>query len=240
MTTGTTTEPESLETRPELKISPATAEILTGDSCPFTIQPSDLAIEWSLNPEAGSIDPHGIYSAPATLNGSRSVVILAREQGSARFATATITLSDAPQRIRWLGWFGAIVAVLLAVGVLLFWRLLSGSAALLGLVMVMGALGSMLHFASSFAEYVGNRTFQPSWFWYYVSRPFVGAGLAIIFFFLFGAGWVNSQNAGGLMRVATVSALVGLFSDRAVRKLSDILDTVLAAKDDRKDKVNAG
>jgi hypothetical protein len=158
--------------------------------------------------------------------------VLAREQGGARFATATITLNDAPQRIAWLGWFGLVAAALLCGGVLMFWRLLSGSAALLGLVMVMGAIGSMLHFASSFAQYVGNRTFQPSWFWYYVSRPFVGAWLAVIFYFLFGA------NAGGLMKVATVSALVGLFSDRAVRKLSDILDTVLAAKDDRKDKVD--
>jgi hypothetical protein len=236
MAAGTMTAPESLETRPELKIVPASAEILTGDACPFTIEPTDLAIEWSLSPEAGSIDAHGIYSAPAKLNGSRAVVVLAREQGGARFATATITLNDAPQRIAWLGWFGLIAAALLCGGVLMFWRLLSGSAALLGLVMVMGALGSMLHFASSFAQYVGNRTFQPSWFWYYVSRPFVGAGLAVIFFFLFGVG---PQNAGGLMKVATVSALVGLFSDRAVRKLSDILDTVLAAKDDRKDKVDA-
>ena len=34
-----------------------------------------------------------------------------------------------------------------------------------------------------------------------------------------------------------MSALVGLFSDKAVKKLSDILDVLLATKDDRKDKV---
>ena len=40
-----------------------------------------------------------------------------------------------------------------------------------------------------------------------------------------------------LMNVGMVSALVGLFSDKAVKKLSDILYVLLAAKDDRKAKV---
>jgi hypothetical protein len=418
---GTSIAPEDLARLPELTISPASAEILAGDACPFRVAPGGIAVEWRLSPEVGSIDQRGVYSSPERLNGVRSIVVLAQERGGARYAAATITLSDAPQRIAWLGKFGLAASALIATGVLLFWTLLAGprrepmvvvnppeitfdtlkgedsyaftatvlgdaksavvwsvpegvsisssgalkiagsgkggtftikatsvsdpsrfgtaivhaapdqarrevlpqgvaafprqqiafrmadnsevywslsrgdlgvmtpkgaasrtgivtvgdgirtqeplqvtawgadgapvaaavvvvnpaygssaagSAALLAFVMVMGALGSMLHFSSSFVEYVGNRTFKASWFWYYVSRPFVGAGLAVIFFFLCGAGWVSQANAGGLMTVATVSALVGLFSDKAVRKLSDILDTVLAAKDERKDKVN--
>ncbi|HTK77445.1 MAG TPA: hypothetical protein VL371_19430 [Gemmataceae bacterium] len=108
---------------------------------------------------------------------------------------------------------------------------------ILAFVMVMGALGSMLYFSASFVSYVGNQTFRSTWFWFYISRPFVGGGLAVIFFFLVGSGFVGGGDASDLGKVALISALVGLFSDKAVKKLSDILDTVLATKDDRKDKV---
>jgi hypothetical protein len=230
---GTSHAPEGCSTRPQLTISPASIEVLVGDACPFTVH-TDNPVEWSVKPEVGSIDPHGIYLAPVRLNGSRSIVVLAKESGG-RYATATVALSDTPQRIEWLGWFSVVVAALIGAGVLVFWK---GPATLLAFVMVMGALGSMLHFASSFADYVGNRTFKASWFWYYVSRPFVGGGLAVIFYFLCGTGWVVPANPSGVMTVGTVSALVGLFSDKAMRKLSDILDVVLAAKDERKDKVS--
>jgi hypothetical protein len=104
-------------------------------------------------------------------------------------------------------------------------------------VMMCGALGSMVYYASSFVGYVGNRTFRSSWFWFYISRPFVGAALAVIFFFILGSGMISGTNAGDLMKIGMMSALVGLFSDKAVKKLSDILDVLLATKDDRKDKV---
>jgi len=181
----------------------------------------DSAVYWSLSRgDLGVLTPRGAASRTGILtvsDGARAqepLQVTAWDAGGAQVAAAVVIVNPAQG----------------AVG--------TSAAALLGLVMAMGALGSMLHFASSFVQYVGNRTFQPSWFWYYVSRPFVGGGLAIIFFFLFGAGWMAPQSSGGLMTVATVSALVGLFSDRAVRKLSDIVDTVLAAKDDRKDKVS--
>jgi hypothetical protein len=230
---GISHAPEGCVTRPKLTILPASAEVLVGDACSFTVH-TDNPVEWSVKPLVGSIDPQGIYLAPERLNGSRSIVVLAKE-GGGRYATATITLSDAPRKIEWLGRFGIVMAALIGAGVLVLW---TGPATLLAFVMAMGALGSMLHFASSFADFVGNRTFRASWFWYYLSRPFVGGGLAVIFYFLCGTGWVAPANPSGLMTVGTVSALVGLFSDKAVRKLSDILDVVLAAKDERKDKVS--
>lgn len=100
-----------------------------------------------------------------------------------------------------------------------------------------GALGSMIYFVSSFVSYVGNRTFRSSWFWFYISRPFVGGPLALIFYFIVGSGFFSGTAVTDLMKVAMVSALVGLFSDKAVKNLSDIPDVLLATKDDRKDKV---
>jgi hypothetical protein len=104
-------------------------------------------------------------------------------------------------------------------------------------VITCGALGSMIYYTSSFVAYVGNQTFRSSWFWFYISRPFVGGGLAVIFFFLTEWGKISGATGTNLAAVGAVSALVGLFSDKAVKKLSDILDVLLATKDDRKDKI---
>jgi hypothetical protein len=104
-------------------------------------------------------------------------------------------------------------------------------------VITCGALGSMVYFSSSFVAYVGNRTFRSSWLWFYISRPFVGGALAVIFFFLIESGMISGVAAFDLMKIGLISALVGLFSDKAVKKLSDVLDVLLATKDDRKDKI---
>src|SRR5690349_15408925 len=42
------------------------------------------------------------------------------------------------------------------------------------LVIASGALGSYVHSATSFADYVGNRRLATSWVWWYVLRSFVG------------------------------------------------------------------
>jgi hypothetical protein len=116
----------------------------------------------------------------------------------------------------------------------------SGNWPLVLFVILCGSLGSMIYYTSSFVNFVGNRTFRSSWFWFYISRPFVGGGLAVIFFFVVGSGMINGTTGNQLMELGLVSALVGLFSDKAVKKLSDILDVLLATKDDRKDKVADG
>ena len=59
----------------------------------------------------------------------------------------------------------------------------------------------------------------------------------MIFFFIVGSGMIVGATGGELAKVGMISALVGLFSDKAIKKLSDILDVLLATKDDRKDKV---
>jgi hypothetical protein len=104
-------------------------------------------------------------------------------------------------------------------------------------VIVCGALGSMIYYTSSFVAYVGNRSFRSSWFWFYISRPFVGGGLAVIFFFLALSGMTAGTGTSNVAMIGLVSALVGLFSDKAVKKLSDVLDVLLSTSDPRKDKL---
>ena len=77
-------------------------------------------------------------------------------------------------------------------------------------------------------------------FWFYISRPFVGGALAIIFF-IAGSGLLTSTvSTSNLMMIGVIAALVGLVLHRAVRKLSDICDVVLATKDDRADRLKDG
>lgn len=66
------------------------------------------------------------------------------------------------------------------------------------LVILGGALGALLHVVISFTAFVGNRSFITSWLPWYCLRPFVGAGIALIFYLLLRGGlmaYSPSQNA---------------------------------------------
>jgi hypothetical protein len=104
---------------------------------------------------------------------------------------------------------------------------------LLWLVLLAGALGSFLHTAQSYSDYIGNRTLKSSWAWWYSLRPFIGAGLALVFY---------AAVRGGVMAVTTgtdtkaselnpfgivsVAAMVGMFSKAATQKLGEVFDTL--------------
>jgi hypothetical protein len=89
------------------------------------------------------------------------------------------------------------------------------------LVLLVGALGSYIHGASSFVDYLGNRRFISSWGWWYVLRPFIGMMLALLFYFVFRGGFMTAgTNQGGdaaasfinPFGVAAFAGLVEMFS----------------------------
>jgi hypothetical protein len=104
---------------------------------------------------------------------------------------------------------------------------------LLWLVLLAGTLGSFLHTAQSYSEYVGNRTLKISWAWWYSFRPFIGAGLALVFYAALRGGFMaiatgsnakaSELNAFG---VVSIAAMVGMFSKAATVKLGEVFDTV--------------
>lgn len=55
---------------------------------------------------------------------------------------------------------------------------------------VAGALGSYIHLATSFADYVGNRQLVSSWLWWYALRPFIGVALALLMYFVIRGGLI--------------------------------------------------
>ena len=120
-------------------------------------------------------------------------------------------------------------------------------ARLLLIVMVTGALGSYVHAATSFATYVGNRRLVTSWAWWYALRPFLGAALALIFYFVVRGGLLSSGTAATEMSVYGISALsglVGMFSKQATDKLREVFDTLFKTEtgggdDARADKLGA-
>jgi hypothetical protein len=99
------------------------------------------------------------------------------------------------------------------------------------LVILIGALGSFVHAATSFATYVGNRSFSPSWNWWYILRPFIGMGLALIFYLVIRGGLVLLSAVPEVEKlspfgIGAVAALSGLFSKQAADKLGDIFDNI--------------
>jgi len=104
------------------------------------------------------------------------------------------------------------------------------------LVLCAGALGSVIHATTSFIDYVGNRTLVTSWLLWYLLRPFIGAALALILYFLLRGGFMtgtaqpaDAAVAASLINpfgVAALAALAGLFTKQATDKLNEVFSTL--------------
>ena len=201
-----------LITGKHLEIMPQLSSVLPSQQVPF--RTNIPKVEWTVNrPEIASISSDGFFTAG---NPEKPELVQVNAKGEAPDERAALLLMITP---------------LNGVSDARNWPLML-------FVMVCGALGSMVYYATSFVGYVGNRTFCSSWFWFYISRPFVGGALAVIFFFIALSGMLSGNTGTELTKIGMISALVGLFSDKAAKKLSDVFDVLLATKDDRKDKLD--
>lgn len=111
------------------------------------------------------------------------------------------------------------------------------------LALAAGALGSYIHAIKSLADFLGNRTAKTSWFWFYITRPFLGSALATLFYAVIRGGFMNGTpaeaNAVSPFGVIAICGLVGMFADRASQKLGDVFDTLFTTNDTRRDKLAA-
>ena len=112
------------------------------------------------------------------------------------------------------------------------------------IVLLAGALGSWLHATSSFLAFIGNREFVSSWILWYVGRPIVGSVLALIVYFALRGGLLpnagNDSAAISEYGFAAFSGLVGMFSERATKKLRDIFEVIFASRQTDKDPLGKG
>ena len=171
-------------------------------------------------------------------------------------ASSALSAADERQRtksIETIGW--ALFGLFLALSVSLFvlsgaaddgigftlagvgWHMSHGQVLILG-VLLAGALGGCIHVATSFSDYVGNATYKQSWRWWYMLRPFIGACLALAFYFLIRGGLLslaagtNPNQDPSFYGMVAISFLVGMFSKQATDKLADVFDTLFKTDKD--------
>ena len=108
------------------------------------------------------------------------------------------------------------------------------------LVALAGFTGSMIHIATSFTNYVGSEKFKRSWILWYFVKPFTAAGVALLFYLVLKAGLLNFDGANGAnpFGIVILSALAGLFTDKATLKLEEVFSIIFKPKDDRPDKID--
>lgn len=107
----------------------------------------------------------------------------------------------------------------------------------LALVAVAGALGSYIHLATSFADYLGNRQFVKSWTWWYVLRPFIGSALALSVYFAARGGLVSGGAGAGDLSpygITALAGLTGMFSKQATDKLREVFENLFKTEISRR------
>jgi hypothetical protein len=109
------------------------------------------------------------------------------------------------------------------------------------MVMIAGGLGSFIHTATSFSDYVGNEKLTVNWIWFYILRPFIGIVLAVIFYLVIRGGFLSAGSGSDNINpfgISALAALVGMFSKQATDKLNDVFNILFTAKGDEKRKDN--
>jgi len=126
----------------------------------------------------------------------------------------------------------------------LYWSpIITQELRLLLLVIFSGMLGACIYSLKSLADYIGTRMLFESWFTLYFIQPFEGAGIAIVFYLVIRGGLLAGASAVvkavNPFGISAIAALVGMFSDRAIKKLWEIFMTLFKPADDRGDKMGA-
>ena len=106
---------------------------------------------------------------------------------------------------------------------------------IVGLVLIIGALGACLHGITSLGFHCSRKDFGPEWTFWYLYRPPVGALLALIFYLIINGGLVSQvdiNNKNKFFLLLGLSGLIGLFSKQALIRLRMIFDAIFASEKD--------
>lgn len=126
-----------------------------------------------------------------------------------------------------------------------FWReqpyVIGDEIRLFLIVVVSGALGSLLHTLRSVSWYIGNRKLKWSWAATYILQPFTGAVLSTIFYVALRGGFLPQSTLPNVSpyAFAGLGCLVGLFNQEAVLKLKQVAETVFTKSEPGKDHVGS-
>jgi hypothetical protein len=100
-----------------------------------------------------------------------------------------------------------------------------------------GVLGASVYGLASATVWIAHNKLQRSWILWYVSHPLVGGALAIIFYLIIRGGLIQGITfAINDFAIAAVSAIVGLVTTPAMKKLRDIFDALFGIRKTEEEK----
>lgn len=94
-----------------------------------------------------------------------------------------------------------------------------------------GIIGASIHGIGSLTAWISTNKLESGWGIWYLTRPPIGAALAVITYIILRAGFVSGgPTAISDFGVAGISALVGLMTDEMTAKLRDVFDSLFGIK----------
>jgi hypothetical protein len=94
-----------------------------------------------------------------------------------------------------------------------------------------GVLGASTYGLASATVWIAHNKLERSWILWYISHPLVGGALAIIFYLIIRGGLIQGISfAISDFAIAAVSAIIGLITNQAMKKLRDIFDVLFGIK----------
>lgn len=108
-------------------------------------------------------------------------------------------------------------------------RIIWNETRLLLLVVLAGALGSLLHSVRSLYWYIGQRKLVRSWIAMYFLLPWSGSLLALVFYVVVRGGFFSPRapaSETSPFGFCALAVLAGMFSEPAVLKLRDVAATI--------------
>jgi hypothetical protein len=100
-----------------------------------------------------------------------------------------------------------------------------------------GVLGGAAQGISSLTAWLSRDKLYKGWGWWYFSRPYIGAAMAVITYLVLRAGFISgAPTAINDFGVAALSALVGLMTVEITQKLRDVFDSFFGIQKDEGEK----
>ena len=104
------------------------------------------------------------------------------------------------------------------------------------MLMMAGALGGCIHGLRSLWWYTGQGNLRWKWMLMYYCLPFTGAAMAMLFSLLIVAGLIDSSASRNTsLFIIAVAGLVGMFTQQAALKLTDIANAIFTKPGKGKD-----
>jgi hypothetical protein len=103
------------------------------------------------------------------------------------------------------------------------------------LVLIMGVMGGTLYGMLGFCLHLAMNDFKPQWNCWYVFRPLLGAGLALLVFLAIRGGFLTLSNQATVLNpwsTAALAGLCGMFCEQASKMLSEIFKTLFRTQAD--------